>query len=69
MDKFIYRGVVILVCLVLIIVLIAAPVMAKIYIDIKRAEVRRDKDEAQTKARIEQLERMLNDAKRTGNSD
>ena len=69
MDKFIYRGVVILVCLVLIIVLIAAPVMAKIYIDIKRAEVRRDKDEAQTKARIEQLERMLNDTKRTGNSD
>lgn len=69
MDKFIYRGVVILVCLVLIIVLIAAPVMAKIYVDIKRAEVRRDKDEAQTKARIEQLERMLNDAKRTGNSN
>ena len=69
MDKFIYRGVVILVCLVLIIVLIAAPVMAKIYIDIKRAEVRRDKDEALTKARIEQLERMLNDTKRTGNSD
>jgi len=43
MDKFIYRGILILVCIILIIVLIISPVMISMWIKIQKAEVRIEK--------------------------
>lgn len=40
MDKIIYRGMIVLACLILAIVLIAVPVLLKMYVDINKAEMR-----------------------------
>jgi hypothetical protein len=40
MDKFIYRGILILACLILAVVLIITPVLFKMYVDIKKFEAR-----------------------------
>lgn len=40
MDKFIYRGILILACLILAVVLIITPVLFKMYRDINRVEAR-----------------------------
>ena len=47
MDKFIYRGILILCCVILAIVLIVTPVMFKMYIDMKKTEVRIERKMAQ----------------------
>lgn len=43
MDKFIYRGMIILVCLILAILLVITPILTKMYLDIRKAEIRVDK--------------------------
>lgn len=47
MDKFIYRGILILVCVMLSIVLIITPVLISMWIKIQKAEVRLEKKERQ----------------------
>lgn len=47
MDKFIYRGILILVCVMLCIVLIITPVLISMWIKIQKAEVRLEKKERQ----------------------
>jgi predicted Holliday junction resolvase-like endonuclease len=40
MDKIIYRGMIVLACIILSIVLIVVPVLLKMYVDINKAEMR-----------------------------
>jgi hypothetical protein len=47
MDKFIYRGILILVCVMLSIVLIITPVLISMWIKIQKAEIRIEKKERQ----------------------
>ena len=55
MDKFIYRGVLILVCIMLTIVLIISPVLIMMWIKIQKAEIRIEKKEKQINRLIHQL--------------
>jgi len=55
MDKFIYRGTLILVCLMLTIILIVSPVMVMMWIKIHKAEIRIEKKEKQLDRKIQQL--------------
>lgn len=43
MDKFIYRGIIGLCCIILAIVLVITPVLLRMYLDIKKAEMRVEK--------------------------
>jgi uncharacterized membrane protein YciS (DUF1049 family) len=54
MDKFIYRGMIVLVCIILAIVLVLTPVLLKMYIDINKAEVRLER-------KLKELERKKNE--------
>jgi len=56
MDKFIYRGTLILVCLVLTIILIVSPVMVMMWIKIHKAEIRIEKKEKQLDRKIQLLQ-------------
>lgn len=56
MDKFIYRGVIILACLILAVVLIFTPVLLKMYIDINQI-----KFEIKLERKLKQLERKKNE--------
>jgi hypothetical protein len=40
MDRAIYRGVIVLVCLILAILLIVTPVLVKMYMDINKAQMK-----------------------------
>jgi flagellar basal body-associated protein FliL len=55
MDKFIYRGVLILVCIMLTIVLIISPVLIMMWMKIQKAEIRIEKKEKQINRLIHQL--------------
>jgi hypothetical protein len=51
MDKFIYRGMIILVCLVLAIILVITPILTKMYLDIRKTEIRLEKKLAELERR------------------
>lgn len=55
MDKFIYRGTLIMLCVILSIVLIITPVMIMMWIKIQKAEIRIEKKEKQINRLIQQL--------------
>ena len=55
MDKFIYRGILILVCVMLCIVLIITPVLISMWIKIQKAEVRLEKKERQINRQLMSL--------------
>jgi flagellar basal body-associated protein FliL len=61
MDKFIYRGVLILVCIMLTIVLIISPVLIMMWIKIQKAEIRIEKKEKQINRQLLLLERQRNE--------
>lgn len=61
MDKFIYRGVLILVCVMLTIVLIISPVLIMMWIKIQKAEIRIEKKEKQINRQLLLLERQRNE--------
>jgi len=61
MDKFIYRGVLILVCVMLTIVLIISPVLIMMWIKIQKAEIRIEKKEKQINRQLILLERQRNE--------
>lgn len=61
MDKFIYRGVLILVCIMLTIVLIISPVLIMMWIKIQKAEIRIEKKEKQINRQLILLERQRNE--------
>ena len=61
MDKFIYRGVLILVCIMLTIVLIVSPVLIMMWIKIQKAEIRIEKKEKQINRQLLLLERQRNE--------
>ena len=61
MDKFIYRGVLILVCMMLTIVLIISPVLIMMWIKIQKAEIRIEKKEKQINRQLLLLERQRNE--------
>jgi hypothetical protein len=61
MDKFIYRGVLILVCVMLTIVLIISPVLIMMWIKIQKAEIRIEKKEKQINRLLILLERQRNE--------
>jgi uncharacterized membrane protein YciS (DUF1049 family) len=56
MDKFIYRGILILVCIILTIVLIVSPVMISMWIKIQKAEIRIERKEKKLDQRLQLLE-------------
>ena len=55
MDKFIYRGILILVCVMLTIVLIITPVLISMWIKIHKAEIRIERKEKQVNRQLQQL--------------
>jgi len=55
MDKFIYRGILILVCVMLAIILIISPVMIMMWIKIQKAEIRIERKEKQVNQQLRQL--------------
>lgn len=55
MDKFIYRGILILVCVMLTIVLIITPVLISMWIKIQKAEIRIERKEKQVNRQLQQL--------------
>jgi uncharacterized membrane protein YciS (DUF1049 family) len=55
MDKFIYRGILIMLCVILSIVLIITPVLIMMWIKIQKAEVRLEKKERQINRQLQQL--------------
>lgn len=61
MDKFIYRGILILVCIILTIVLIFSPVMISMWIKIQKAEIRMERKEKQIDRKLKLLERQDNE--------
>ena len=61
MDKFIYRGILIMLCVILSIVLIITPVMIMMWIKIQKAEVRLEKKERQINRQLKLLERQGNE--------
>ena len=56
MGNFIFRGTMILVCIILAIILIITPVMIHMWIKIQKAEVRIEKKERQINRLINQLQ-------------
>jgi len=56
MDKFIYRGTLILVCLMLTVILIVSPVMVMMWIKIQKAEIRIERKEKQLDRKIQLLQ-------------
>jgi uncharacterized membrane protein YciS (DUF1049 family) len=56
MANFIFRGTMILVCIILAIILIITPVMIHMWIKIQKAEVRIEKKERQINRLINQLQ-------------
>jgi len=56
MGNFIFRGTMILVCIILAIILIITPVMILMWIKIQKAEVRIEKKERQINRLINQLQ-------------
>jgi len=56
MDKFIYRMIVGLACLILAIVLIVTPIVTRMFIDMDRREKRIIEAEKRIQKKIEQLE-------------
>jgi len=56
MDKFIYRGTLILVCLMLTVILIVSPVMVMMWIKIQKAEIRIERKERQLDRKIQLLQ-------------
>ena len=61
MDKFIYRGILILVCVMLCIVLIITPVLISMWIKIQKAEVRLEKKERQINRQLLSLREKMNE--------
>ena len=55
MDKFIYRGILILVCVMLAIILIISPVMIMMWIKIQKAEIRIERKEKQVNQQLREL--------------
>ena len=55
MDKFIYRGILILVCVMLAIILIITPVMIMMWIKIQKAEIRIERKERQVNQQLREL--------------
>jgi uncharacterized membrane protein YciS (DUF1049 family) len=55
MDKFIYRGILILVCVMLSIVLIITPVLIMMWIKIQKAEIRIERKERQVNQQLKEL--------------
>lgn len=55
MDKFIYRGILILVCVILAIILIISPVMIMMWIKIQKAEIRIERKEKQVNQQLREL--------------
>ena len=55
MDKFIYRGILIMLCVILSIILIITPVLIHMWIKIQKAEIRIEKKERQINRLIQQL--------------
>ena len=55
MDKFIYRGILIMLCVILSIFLIITPVLIHMWIKIQKAEIRIEKKERQINRLIQQL--------------
>ena len=60
MDKFIYRGILILVCVMLSIVLIITPVLIMMWIKIQKAEIRIERKEKQVNQQLRQLREKWN---------
>jgi uncharacterized membrane protein YciS (DUF1049 family) len=58
MGNFIFRGTMILVCIILAILLIITPVMIHMWIKIQKAEVRIEKKERQVNRLIKQLQEV-----------
>jgi uncharacterized membrane protein YciS (DUF1049 family) len=58
MANFIFRGTMILVCIILAILLIITPVMIHMWIKIQKAEVRIEKKERQVNRLIKQLQEV-----------
>jgi flagellar basal body-associated protein FliL len=56
MDKFIYRGTLIVLCLILTIVLVISPVMIMMWIKIQKAEIRIERKEKQLDRKIQLLQ-------------
>ena len=55
MDKFIYRGILIMLCVILSIFLIITPVVVSMWIKVQKAEIRIEKKERQINRLIQQL--------------
>ena len=55
MDKFIYRGILIMLCVILSIILIITPVLIHMWIKVQKAEIRIEKKERQINRLIQQL--------------
>ena len=58
MDKFIYRGILILVCVMLSIVLIITPVLIMMWIKIQKAEIRIERKERQVNQQLRELREL-----------
>ena len=58
MDKFIYRGILILVCVMLSIVLIITPVLIMMWIKIQKAEIRIERKEKQVNQQLRELREL-----------
>jgi hypothetical protein len=56
MDKFIYRGTLMLVCLMLTVILIVSPVMVMMWVKIQKAEIRIERKEKQLDRKIQLLQ-------------
>jgi hypothetical protein len=59
MDKFIYRGMIVLACLILAVVLTVTPVLLKMYMDITKAQM-------QVERKLKELERKKDVANNRG---
>jgi nucleoside recognition membrane protein YjiH len=57
MDKFIYRGMIVLACLILAVVLIFTPVLLKMYMDTRKSEIRNERKSKDFEQRLQKLER------------
>jgi len=59
MDKLIYRGMIILACLILAVVLTVTPVLLKIYMETRKSEIRMER-------KFKELERKIDAANNRG---
>ena len=55
MDKVIYRGILIMLCVILSIVLIITPVLIMMWIKIQKAEIRIERKERQINQQLKEL--------------